>query len=229
MAKLAIITGASRGIGKAVAESLYFKGYDIVICSRKIDDLKKMKHDLKHQKTDGEVYCFAHDLSKQNEAKEFANAILDLKYKPHILVNNVGLYREGDYLLDEMLNINLKAPYTLTKSLLPAMLNNKNGYIFNIGSILCEEVRAEAADYTIAKHAFYAFHKLLVKKTRDTGVHTTIIMPGSVNTSSWDNVKADKDEFVQATDIAKTIIHILGLSKSCLVSEVKITPLNSNY
>lgn len=233
MAKIAIITGATRGIGKSIAEQLFGENYDVVISARNEEELKEVKESLQQLRPGGQVYTGKLDLTQEEQILPFASHVLENIGTPHILVNNIGGYVESNLLgeskLAQMLSLNLVAPYVLTRSLLPSMLKTGEGFIFNIGSVLCKEVRPEATDYTIAKHALYAFHKTLVEQVREHGIKCSIILPGSVNTSSWNKVNAPKHEFVQADDIASIVLNALKVSANAFMEEITVKPLNSNY
>lgn len=230
---VAVITGATRGVGKALAIMLAQEGYGLALCSRTFSDLEELKLELE---TNFNVPVFIHqaDLSNKEEALHFSKIIIDKFNKIDVLINNIGKYNIGkltdnDSDLEIMLNTNLNSAYYITKHIAVNMGNNNNGHIFNICSVLSLSPRVDAATYTISKHALKGFNDVLREEMREHNVKVTAIYPGSINTSSWEGIEAPKEKFVQPEDIAKTVKTCLQISKNANIEEVVIKPLDKNY
>tara|TARA_R110001592_G_scaffold311301_2_gene586113 strand:- start:322 stop:1017 length:696 start_codon:yes stop_codon:yes gene_type:complete len=230
---IAVISGATRGVGKALAIMLAQKGYDLALCSRNFSDLEKLKLELE---TDFSIPVFIHqaDLSVKEEALHFSKTIIEKFSKIDVLINNIGRYNIGKLTdeecdLDLMLKTNLNAAYYITKLIATNMGNNERGHIFNICSVLSFSPRINAATYTISKHALKGFNDVLREEMREHNVKVTAIYPGSINTSSWEGIIAPKEKFVQPQDIAEAIKTCLHISKNANIEEIIIKPLDKNY
>jgi short-subunit dehydrogenase len=230
---IAVISGATRGVGRAVAFILAQEGYDVALCSRNFADLEQLKLELESSfKTS--VFIHQADLSIKDEALNFSKAIIEKFNKIDVLINNIGKYNIGkltdnDSDLEIMLNTNLNSAYYISKHIAVNMGNNNSGHIFNICSVLSLAPRVEAATYTISKHALKGFNDVLREEMREHNVKVTAIYPGSINTSSWEGIIAPKEKFVQPDDIAKTIKTCLAISKNANIEEIVINPLDKNY
>ncbi len=239
MSKTAIITGASKGIGKAIAQALAKKHYQLFLLARNEKELHALKNELVEANPDiaaieKQIHVYGIDLSIKKEIFQFYTFYKKTFPTPSVLVNNVGVYEENNItdaldILDDQLNINLKSAYYLSKCFIHDFISQKSGHIFNIGSILSKEIRENALDYTISKHAFYAFHKVLNQQLRPHGVKVTAFLPGAVNTSSWENEAVPVHEFIQPEDIAKLLIDCLNLSKYAVLDEIILRPFDLKF
>lgn len=227
---VALISGAGRGIGKMVALALAEKGYNLALAARTTSDLEKLKSQINVAFPNIKVFIQSVDFADKAQIENFNKMVKQQFGNIQIIVNNVGAYNygnfesESDNTLEEMLAINTKAPYYLTKFWLQDFKDQKAGFIFNILSILSKKIRKDAFSYTISKQAAYAFHKLLVEELRMFKVKVTAIIPGSVNTSSWDGINAPVLEFVQPSDISNAIIMCLNSSKHAYFEEIIVKP-----
>jgi short-subunit dehydrogenase len=229
----AVITGATRGVGRASAFMLAQEGYDLALSSRNISDLEQLKLELE-SKFGNYVFIQQADLSIKEEAINFSENIIEKFNKIDVLINNIGKYNiskltDSDSDLELMINTNLNSAYYISKNIAVNMGNNNSGHIFNICSVLSLSPRVEAATYTISKHALKGFNDVLREEMREHNVKVTAIYPGSINTSSWEGIIAPKEKFVQPDDIAKTIKTCLAISKNANIEEIVINPLDKNY
>lgn len=228
---VALISGAGRGIGKSIALALAEKGYNLALASRTISDLEELKSQINLNFPNIKVFIQSVDFTDKTQIENFNQMVKQQFGNIQIIVNNVGAYNyghfenESDNTLEEMLAINTKAPYYLTKFWLRDFKSEKRGFIFNVLSILSKNIRNEAFSYTISKQASYAFHKLLVEELRRFQVKVTAIIPGSVNTSSWDGINAPTSEFVQPIDVSNAIIMCLNSSDHSYFEEIIVKPL----
>lgn len=230
---VAVITGASRGVGRTLAFTLAKNGYNLALASRNIDDLERLKMELNTQ-FQVEIYIAAVDLSKRKESMLFAEDVIERFDTIDILINNVG-----SYLLDNIMDVedelenniatNLNSAFYISKKIAANMCINRKGHIFNICSVLSLGPRVEAASYTISKHALKGFNDVLREETRNYGVKVTAIYPGSINTSSWEGIIAPKEKFVQPEDIAESVLACLKISKNANIEEIVIKPLDKNF
>lgn len=225
----ALITGASRGIGKSVALQLAGDGYDLVLTARNAEALEVMASTISNQ-FNVHVKVVAGNFANRDTRDQIENAVEEIDLQ--VLVNNLGVYipdQWGDETLnlDEHLNLNLEATVQLCNRLFPKLAESDGSpYIFNICSKAALQGREEAVSYTISKYGMRGMHDTLLQAGRKNGIHVTGIFPGSVNTSSWEGVEAPVHRFVQPEDIAKLISIILQLNPSTLVGYLEIEPVD---
>lgn len=229
----AVITGATRGVGKALAIMLAQEGCGLTLCSRNLSDLEELKLELETN-FNIPIFIYQADLSIKEDALLFSKTIIEKFNKIDVLVNNIGKYNIGkltdnDSDLELMLNTNLNSAYYITKHIAANMGNNNSGHIFNICSVLSFSPRVDAATYTISKHALKGFNDVLREEMREHNVKVTAIYPGSINTSSWEGIIAPKEKFVQPKDIAETVKTCLHISKNANIEEIVIKPIDKNY
>jgi len=231
----AIVTGASRGIGRAVARMLAAEGYHLLLCARNMAGLEALAAELSEAHPNNELYLVEADVSKASECREVAQRAQQAWQRVDVLVNNVGMYSVGHFTeepegrLEEVLNTNLLSAYHLSRAVAPGMKEAQSGRIFNICSVLSREIRPEAAAYTVSKQALYALSKVMAAELREANVHVTAILPGSVNTSSWDGLDAPVHDFVQPNDIANSIQTVLNSSSGALFEEMTIRPMRKEF
>ncbi len=231
----AIISGATKGIGKAIAFELASLGYSLALGARSEKDLLQVQKELSQLYPENLILIKPCDFSIKVQIDEFASFVKNNIKNINVIVNNVGLYQEGTIsedangLLENLMNTNLYSAYCLTRHFLHGMKTQKSGHVFNICSVTSLFPRVNAAAYSITKAALLSFSKSLSEEMREYNVKVTAIIPGSVNTSSWDGIDAPKEQFVQADDIAKTIKSCLNMSDYAVVDEIVIRPMNKNF
>lgn len=225
----ALITGASRGIGKSIAEKLAKNGYDLVLLARDKSDLDKLKEDLLMYGNEVSIYQL--DCSNQKHIKEFfkiaENDINDLD----VLVNNVGIFLTGsifeesdeDFIYQQQTNVN--AAYFFSKFFGAKMATSTSGHIFNICSIASKNPKLNAGSYSVTKAAMLSLNSALREELAKSLVKVTAFLPGATLTSSWEDTTIPKDKFVQPEDIADLLFAVLNLSAGANVDEIQITPL----
>ena len=223
----AIISGASRGIGRAVAQKLAAEGFDLLLLSRTEIDTQEI---VRESGKEIQVESIQIDLSKTEEIQQIK---IDQSGEDQlILVNNVGQYfmdfpvEIQSNELRKLLEINLFSHLELVNQLDEKLQNSERSHIFNIGSIDGIAADHRESSYSISKHAFQAWTQVLREEKRKEGIKVTSFIPGPVTTSSWDGVDVDRNQMIQAEDIANLIYSISQLSSGSLVEEVVIQPMN---
>jgi short-subunit dehydrogenase len=224
-----VITGASKGIGKAVAEIFAANGHNLFLCGRGEVALYKTIEELVNKYPTVTIKAKPFDLSIKEQAKEFAAWCLRFG-TPSILVNNAGLfepgsvYNEPEGLLESQLAVNLYSAYHLTRALLPSMMEKKNGHIFNLCSIASLNAYENGGSYSISKFAMYGFSKNLREEMKPHGIKVTHVIPGAAYTDSWRGSNIDPKRIMEANDIAKMIFAASQLSAQACVEELVIRP-----
>lgn len=224
-----VITGAGKGMGKATAEK-FAEGNNLFICARNEKELFETAKELE-AKYDCNVFYLNTDLSEKSSAQEFGNWVLQQTSQIDILINNAGqfipgsIYNEEDGLLEKMININLYAAYHVTRILLPAMMQKKQGHIFNICSIAALKAYNNGGSYSISKFALMGFSKNLREELKPYNIKVTSVYPGAVYTSSWHDSGVSESRIMEATDIAKVIFNSSMLSPQACIEDIVIRPL----
>ena len=225
-----VITGASKGIGLAIAKIFASNGHDLFLTSKTEQDLNKTVAQLQATYPNVIIEAKAADLSDKLGVDAFSKWCLQ-KTAPNILVNNAGYFMPGkiqdeaEGQLATQLNTNLFSAYHLTRALLPSMLANKEGHIFNICSIASLAAYENGGSYSISKFALLGFSKNLRLELKDKGIKVTAVCPGAVYTNSWAGSGVDTKRIMEAEDIAKMIYAATQLSPQAVVEDIVMRPL----
>lgn len=239
MRKTAIVTGATSGIGRAVAIKLAENGYDLAITGRRTDRLAEVEKELRNAGAD--VLSLGFDVSKYEEVKANLGMLSGKWAKIDLLVNNAGgalgkePIQEGaveDW--DRMIDTNVKGLLYVSRTLLPMMCRNNGGHIVNLCSIAGKQVYSEGNVYCASKHAVDAISKAIRIDALPYGVKVTNICPGAVETE-FSIVRFHGDEEkaaatykgftpLTAEDIADTIYYCVSLPAHVCINDLTIMP-----
>jgi short-subunit dehydrogenase len=224
-----VITGASQGIGFAIAEIFANAGYTLCLCSKTKENLAAAGNSLAVKYPHATIHFTHADLSKKEQCTQFANWCLE-KGTPTILINNAGFFSPGniqdeaDDALAQQMAVNLYSAYHTTRALLPAMLKMGKGLVFNICSIASLNAYAQGGSYSISKFALLGFSKNLRLELKDTGIKVTAVCPGAVYTNSWSGSGVDPKRIMESEDIAKMIFAAAHLSPQAVVEDIVMRP-----
>ncbi len=222
-----IVTGASRGIGKAIAERFAIKGNTLILTARNETLLRNNAAGL--ETSGASVHFYAADLAIQPEAEAFGKWCLQ-QCIPDILVNNAGNFLPGSIhdeaagTLETMINVNLYGAYHLTRALLPSMMKKKSGHIFNMCSIAALKAYENGGSYSISKFALSGFSKNLREELKSYNIKVTAVYPGAVYTDSWAGSGIDPRRIMEAKDIAEMVYAAAQLSPQACVEEIVLRP-----
>lgn len=226
----AVITGGTKGIGKAIIDLLSSNGVNIAVCSRNEDDLSTLKSELLAKNSALNVLTSVTDMSVKEQVIAFGDLINKEWYMVDILVNNAGLFipgelaKEEDGALEKMINTNLYSAYHLTRALLPKFLAKKSGTIFNMCSIASKIAYPNGGSYSISKFALLGFSKVLREELKNHGIRVTSILPGATWSNSWAGVDLPQERLMEAEDIAKIVWNTIQLGPSAVVEEIILRP-----
>jgi short-subunit dehydrogenase len=226
-----VITGASRGIGFALAESFAKEGHDIYLTAKNEVSLYHALESLMGRFPDQHIRAKAFDLAIKQNATGFGKWVLDQGANVDVLINNAGnfipgsIYNEADGVLETMLDINLLSAYHLTRVLLPSMMERKSGHILNMCSIAAFAAYDNGGSYSISKFALSGFSKNLREEMKPFGIKVTGIYPGAIYTDSWSASGVEPGRIMKASDIADSILQITKLSPQAVVEDLVIRPL----
>jgi short-subunit dehydrogenase len=225
-----VITGGSKGMGKALATKYATNGNNIVICARSVKDLAHAALEINQKNNDAQVQYFAADISLKPSAEELAGWLEDQDVIPDILINNAGqfkpgsIYNEREGLLEEMIAVNLYSAYHVTRAFLPAMMKKKSGHIFNMCSIASLSAYNNGGSYSISKYALMGFSKNLREELKPYNIKVTSVYPGAVFTSSWEGSGIESKRIMEVNDIAEMIYAASLLSLQACVEDIIMRP-----
>jgi NADP-dependent 3-hydroxy acid dehydrogenase YdfG len=229
MMTLVVITGASQGIGAAIAQAFsQEENIHLILLARTEAKLQKIVADCQQQGAKADyLIC---DVTHEENVKQVADFILLKWGVPDVLVNNAGIFApssffEGDYAeFKAQLDANLNSAFLVSKAFLPAMIEQKRGDVFFLGSIASLGAYKNSAFYTTAKHGLLGLARSLREETKDKGLRVTVIMPGAVKTPAWDGVDLPLERFIPAEDIGKIVVTFHQLNRSTVVEEIIVRP-----
>ena len=224
-----IITGASRGLGKAIAEIFAKNGHNLYLTAMNEVRLYTVTEELLGKYSGIIIKAKPFDLSKKEQARSFGEWCLK-NSSPDILVNNAGsftganVYNEEDGALEEMIETNLYSAYHLTRSIVPAMIEKKSGHIFNMSSIAGLKSYHGGGSYSISKFALHGFSVNLREELKSYNIKVTTVFPGAAYTDSWSSSGLEKERFMEAEDIAKMVYAASQLSPQACVEDIILRP-----
>lgn len=226
---IVIITGGSRGIGKATALKFAEAGHHLILCSKSKEHLLKAQSEIITQYPIIKIDLFEADLSKKSEIIKFAALCLTIG-TPDVLINNAGIYQPGncfnetDNQMEQMMDLNFFSAYHLTRALVPSMIEKKSGHIFNLCSIASLHAYEGGGSYSVSKFALNGFSQNLRHELKNHGIKVTAVFPGAVYTDTWGDYDNSSNRIMEANDIAEMIFAATKLSKQAVVEEIVIRP-----
>ncbi len=225
--KTAIVTGASRGIGKACAFGLAKLGYHCILISRSLELLEEVAQQI--HDNEGDSSLFAVDLTKESELLECMQKIKQHYHKIDILVNNAGMYIGGNLQMEVddfrlQMELNLMANFNLLKEVVPLMKTQKSGYIFNIASRAGKVGFSNSGAYSASKFGLVGLSESLYRELAESGISVTAICPGWVATEMADaaGTPLTADEMIQPEDIYLTMEYLLKLAPNTRIKEIML-------
>jgi short-subunit dehydrogenase len=229
MNSLAVITGATRGIGRAVAERFAQAGFDIAACARNTNDLQVLKEVIERSHKVN-VFTMPADASDKSQIVSFGKYVLSLNRPIQVLVNNAGHFIPGETMqeeegaLESMVASNVYSAYYMTRTLIESMKKNQQGHIFNMCSVASIKAYPNGGSYAISKFALLGFTKVLREELKQHHIRVTAVMPGATKTASWDGVDLPDTRFMKTEDVAEVIFNAYAISDRSVVEEVIIRP-----
>jgi short-subunit dehydrogenase len=226
----AIITGATHGIGKAIAEKLLANGYAIAICARTVADIETCKQEWQTQYPRAVIIAQTVDLVDKKQVQNFAATVINSFGEIDILVNNAGLFLPGlitdepDGQLESMMEINVYGAYYLTRAILPSVSRNGKGHIFNICSVAGLKPYLNSGSYSITKYAMMGFSENLRQELMDSNIRVTTVCPGFTYSRSWEGIDIDTNRLMKAEDVAEMVWSACSLSANTGVETIVMRP-----
>jgi len=223
-----VVTGASQGIGRAVAERFADDGVQIALWSRTASKLEAVADACRAQGADAMV-CPC-DVTDDAQVREAAASVLDAWGAPDVLVNNAGAFTPAP--IDDttpdafraQVDVNLNAPYVVTKAFLEPMRERGSGHLFFMGSIASVTAYPGSVAYCAAKHGLLGLARVVREETKDDGLRVTTLMPGATRTPSWDGTELPDERFMAPEDVADAVYDAYHLSPRTVVEEILLRP-----
>ncbi|MEJ0056054.1 MAG: SDR family NAD(P)-dependent oxidoreductase [Bacteroidota bacterium] len=229
MSKLAVVTGGTKGIGRAIIEKFASQKFDIATCSRSAADLSDLKSELESAYPI-KVHTFTADMAIKSQVKAFTEFVAGISSPVEVLVNNAGFFipglitEEKEGTLESMVDANVYSAYYTTRGLVAGMKSRKSGHIFTLCSIASIKAYPNGGSYAISKFALLGFTKVLREELKDSGIRVTAVLPGATRTASWDGVDLPDERFMKSEDVADAVFGAYSLSPRSVVEEILIRP-----
>jgi short-subunit dehydrogenase len=223
----ALVTGATKGMGRSISEALAGAGFDVGLLARNRSDLVRFQEKLLQRYPDRAFPFYAVDLGSREE-REKAIAKLDTT-DWDLLVNNAGIYKPAGLLeavddLALMWAVNVAGPYDLMRGIVPGMIERGTGHVINICSVASVHPQAGSAAYSATKSALLSLTRSLRSETKEHGISVTAILPGQTWSNTWQGVDLPTDRLMQPGDIGKIVLKAWELGPSAVVEEITLRP-----
>ena len=225
--KRCLITGATGGLGTAIAREMNQMGCRLFLTATQSQRLEKLKHELgESARVEG---CVAADLRSVADVEGLAHSAIDCMGGVDVLINNAGVFPVGPLedstteVIDECLSVNLKSVILLCRSVAPVMVNSGWGRIVNVASSSAYAGFADTAVYCASKHGLLGFSRALDEELKNHGVRVVSISPGSIKTPMGRRVEGqDFESFLDPREVAKAVSHVASLDGSMIINELRL-------
>jgi 3-oxoacyl-[acyl-carrier protein] reductase len=224
--KVALVTGASRGIGRSISIALANASAHVVLVARNHELLQKVAHLITSQGS--KATTILTDISDQKDIQALFKKVKDILGKLDILVNNAGIgifgklaeFNVDDF--DRLISVNLRGTYICCQEAVQLMIPRRHGYIINVSSMQGIKAYPSQSAYAATKHGIMGFTKALAAEVQEYGIRVSVILPGGVDTDLIHEARPDlKDEMlIHPEDIARTVLYLLSLSDRAMVDQI---------
>lgn len=223
------ITGASKGIGKAIAEELLREGHKVAVSARNRELLDYIAVDTAHSDS---LYRVPLDVVYFDRTNDTAKLIIEKFGSLDVLINNAGVTEFKPILetsideFNEIIDVNLKGVVNGVKAVLPYMVERKSGWIVNITSVTVNKVFTNSGAYASSKAGVLALTNVLREEVRDKGIKVTSIVPGATETEMWSDGVRKKygARMMRAGDVAEVVASILRTPDNVMMEEITLRP-----
>jgi NAD(P)-dependent dehydrogenase (short-subunit alcohol dehydrogenase family) len=228
----ALVTGASRGLGSAIAHALAQAGYDVALVARSLDTLKPVQEQLTTYGIEAKAYAV--DLAQTEDLQHQLAAVLADFGPLSVVVNNAGMGYTGPLATmplrdwQRVMDLNVTSVFQCIQAVVPVLRQGGGGTIVNIASIAAKSAFPDWGAYTVSKAAIVALSRVLAAEERIHGIRVVTVSPGSVNTPLWDTdtVQADFDRTAMLTPemVAQTVLHTILLPPEAVIEDLTLMP-----
>jgi NAD(P)-dependent dehydrogenase (short-subunit alcohol dehydrogenase family) len=233
--KVALVTGANRGIGKGIARALASEGAALVLTARGVEALQRSADELTNR--GARVFAVPADLTLEQEVQHVFARTMEEFGRLDILFNNAGAFDGGplDELSvetwDKVMAINLRAPFLCTREAMRIMKKQGGGRIINIGSISAQRVRPNSAPYSSSKHGLWGLTQVTALEGRDFGISCGCLHPGNVliERRRGTGRKEDEEPMMSIDELAATALSMATLPAHMNMLEAIVLPVGQLY
>jgi len=232
--QIALIAGASSGIGKAIAISLAAEGASVVLAARREKELNSVAIQINN--SGGHALSVPTDLTVEIQVISLFQLIQQTYSRLDILINSIGSFGSAPIedmpieVWDRVINSNLKAPFLCIREAMKIMKKQRRGRIINIGSTSAKRVRPNSAAYSATKHGLWGLTQVAALEGRSFGITCCCVHPGRVRVErASSNPDSINDPLISVDDIARTVLHIATLPSDVLMLETTILPIEQPY
>ena len=228
--QVAIVTGAGRGIGRAIAERFAAEGAGVVLAARTVSDIERVARAL--DRADAHALAVPTDVTDDAAVQRLVERAVETFGRIDILVTAAGVASFGTVAesttrdWDAMLAVNLRAVMTCCRAVLPPMLARRCGTIINVASIAAGRPIPGAAAYTATKAGVIGWSRVLAEELRAGGVRVGVLVPGAVDTPLWDTIPGgpDRTRMLRPEDVARAAVLMASLPPRATLEEVTLLP-----
>jgi NAD(P)-dependent dehydrogenase (short-subunit alcohol dehydrogenase family) len=232
-AKTILVTGAGRGIGRAIANSLAAEGADLILSGRNLDRLHQTADAI--SEAGGRAHVFQADIGEEDQVLDLFRHIQGRFPRLDVLVNNAGIGEYGPLAefptdaFDRIMRVNLRGTFLCCREAMKLMLPQKAGTIINISSVVGFKGYPNQSAYAASKHAIMGLTKALAVEAQPHGIRVSAVLPGGVDTDLVAESRPDLDRacLIAPEDIAETVLFLLTLSDRAAVDQIFIRRANS--
>ncbi|HKW94000.1 MAG TPA: SDR family oxidoreductase [Methylomirabilota bacterium] len=228
--QVALVTGAGRGIGRAVATALAREGATVALIARSVGELEAVAREI--TQGGGRALVVPADVRQENSVEAMARRVLAECQQLDVLVNAAGLAtfapvtdsKLDDW--DQMLAVNLRGALLCCRAVLPAMTARRRGTIINVGSVVTSRALTGSAGYTASKYALLGFSRVLAEETRGHGVRVGVLSAGATDTPLWDAMPGApaRERMLKPDQVAEAALLMAALGPNASLEELTLLP-----
>ena len=226
-----LITGASRGIGRATAKAFADSGWDLLLLSRSEDELESLSQEIENKKV--KVLYKSIDLSNSQNISSGIVELMNSGLIPSVLINNAGVAWTGDLLSmplekwEWIMQMNLTSIFQVCSEVVPLM-RKKGGLVINVSSHAARNVFPQWGAYCVSKAALASFTKCLAEEERSNLIRACTLTLGSVNSSLWDadsvGMQFDRDSMLSVDQVASQLLHLANQPINQIIEDITLMP-----
>jgi NADP-dependent 3-hydroxy acid dehydrogenase YdfG len=233
--KITLISGASRGIGRAVSLRLAHEGHFVVVLARNAEEIGELEHEI--DEAGGKALSIVCDVSDEKQVNDAVAEVIRDFQRIDCLVNNagIGIFKPAEEITpdewDRVMDVNVKGSFLLTRAVLPHMKAAGSGHIVGIASDVSKRTFSTGSLYTASKYAQHAFFESLRREVRVLGIKVSVIYPGLVDTyfHQAEQGEPQQAKFLHADDIANAVSYIVQAPPHVLIDELMIHPMSQEW
>ncbi len=233
--KITLISGASRGIGRAIGTRLAHENHFVVLLARNAEEISELEFEI--DQAGGKALSFAVDISQPEQVQATVDQVLQDFGRIDTLINNagVGVFKNSELITteewDQVMDVNVKGSFLLTKAVLPAMKSAGSGHIVGIASDVSKRTFAEGSLYCASKYAQHAYFEAVRREVRKLGIKVSVIYPGLVDTyfHEGDPGQPHRASYLQPRDIADAVAYILNAPAHVIIDELMLHPMSQEW